>query len=316
MKMDWSPRQPDDTSDDLDCLLAEARWDEPTSEMIDDLRGHWRSLITRRRRRRWLGSLLMAASILLAAVGLLSWLCHGLDMNHQEPRNVAGKNGIPSQPQPVHPPTPVVKQHPDLRLAHKQKLTNPPVSLSARPPNAYERLALIAYRRTRVSRVREVASPPIKPPIERIAEPPAGDQQQMALRQQLTSLLAENDVRSVRAFLQRVEDRRTSAEALDCLAAAPTPPVELLFRCLRGPTSAQRAAAALALGHLNQAAVSQRLIAMILRGVYRQEAMMALLSSSEPTARQFVVDAERNQVLSATLWNAKRQFQNSFSWRS
>ena len=94
------------------------------------------------------------------------------------------------------------------------------------------------------------------------------------------------------------------------------PPVELLFRCLRGPTVGQRTAAALALGRLNQPAVSRQLIAMIERGTYRQEAMIALLSSSEPIARQFLADAERNQMLAATLWNAKRQLQNPFTWRS
>lgn len=307
--MDWSPKQPDGDSDDLDCLLAEARWDEPAPEAIDRLHGHWRSLMTRRRRRRLLASLLMAASILLVVVGLMSWLCHGLGANRLEPMDVAGKDVIPSPPQPVRRPAPIVKQRPASILARKQAPANPPVAQSSRPPNAYERLTMIAYQRTRASRARPIESPPMKPPVEQIAEQPVSDQR-TALRQRWSSLLAENNLRSMQAFLQRVEDRRTSAEALDCLAAVPNPPVELLFRCLRGPAAAQRTAAALALGRLNQAVVSQRLIAMIMRGMYRQEAMIALLSSSEPTARQFVVDAERNQMLSATLWNAKRQFQH------
>jgi len=75
-------------------------------------------------------------------------------------------------------------------------------------------------------------------------------------------------------------------------------------------------AAATVLGRLDQPAVSRNLIAMVRRGMYRQEAMIALLSSSETTARQFLADAERDPMLSATLWNAKRVFQTSLPWRS
>ena len=104
--MDWQPQQPD--GDYLDHLLAEARWEEPAPEAIDRLHGHWRSLMTRRRRRRLLASLLMAASILLVAVGLMSWLQHGTGADRQEPMDVAGKDVIPSPPQPVRRPTPMV----------------------------------------------------------------------------------------------------------------------------------------------------------------------------------------------------------------
>jgi hypothetical protein len=198
----------------------------------------------------------------------------------------------------------------------KQTPANPPVAQAPRPPNVYERMVMIAYRRKQASRAQRVESPPVERPVEEATQQPAGDQQAAALRQQMSSLLAENNLRSVRAILERVEDRRTSADALDCLASAPNPPVALLFRCLRGSKAGERTAAALALGRLNRPAVCRELIAMIERGTYRQEAMIALLSSSEPTARQFVTNAERNQMLAATVWNAKRQFQNPFSWRS
>jgi hypothetical protein len=140
-----------------------------------------------------------------------------------------------------------------------------------------------------------------------------------ALRRELLSmLLARDDLRSVQAFLERVEDPRTSADALDCLALVPSPPVEILFQCLHSPLEGRRTAAARVLGRLNQPAVSRELIAMIVRGVHRREAMIALLSSSETTAQQFLADAARDPMLSATLWNAKRQFQSlsPFSWRS
>jgi rRNA processing protein Krr1/Pno1 len=75
-------------------------------------------------------------------------------------------------------------------------------------------------------------------------------------------------------------------------------------------------AAARVLGGLNEPEVSRRLIEMVLRGAYRQEALVALLSSSEDSARRFLENAEREVSLAATLWNAKRQFQNSSQWRS
>jgi hypothetical protein len=75
-------------------------------------------------------------------------------------------------------------------------------------------------------------------------------------------------------------------------------------------------AAARVLGRLDQPVVSRQLIAMVVRGMYRQEAMIALLSSSETTARQFLAAVARDPTLSAVLWNAKRQFQSLFFWRS
>jgi len=313
--MDWQPEKPDGDPDFLDRLLAEARWAEPTPEAIGRLRGHWRSLMVRRTRRRRLAWILMAASILLAAVGLTSWLRSEHGAIQPRATDFAEKNVAPSLPQPSQQPVHAAKQPPSRSLVQKRMPANSPAARMSRPPNAYERVVLVAHRRARDSRVQRIESQPVEPPVEQAAEQPAGNQQDAA-RRQLLSLLAQNDLPSVRAFLERVEDRRTSAAALDCLASASAPPVELLFQCLRGPTVGQRTAAALALGRLNEPMVSRELIAMIVRGTYRQEAMIALLSSSEPVARQFVADAERNPRLLATLWNAKRQFQSPFPWRS
>ncbi len=310
--MDWQPEKPDGDDDLLDRLLAEARWAEPAPAAIDRLRGHWHRLMLRRRRRRRFATLLLAASILVTAIGLASWPRSEPGAEQRKTTNVAEKNVAPT-PQPLRQQVPPARQQPHSLLAKKHMPADPPVVQTSRPPNVYERMVMIAYRRARASRTRRIEPPPVAAPVEQAAEQPAVDQQ-AALRQQIAALLAQNDLRSVEAFLRQVADRRTSADALDCLAAAPNPPVELLFRCLRSPRAAQRTAertaAALALGRLNRPEISRRLIAIILRGTDRREAMIALLSSSEPTARQFVADAERNRMLSATLWNAKRQFQS------
>jgi hypothetical protein len=132
------------------------------------------------------------------------------------------------------------------------------------------------------------------------------------LRQLLLLLLAEGDLQSVHIFLERVEDPRTSADAFNCLASAPNPPVEALFQYLRSPLISRRRTAALVLGRLNQPMVSRELIGMVVHGIYLQEAMFALVSSSETTAQQFLADAARNPKLLATLQNTKRQFHNYF----
>ncbi len=314
--MDWQPEKPDGDPDFLDRLLAEAQWAEPTPETIGRLQGHWWRLMVRRTRRRRLACLLMAASILLAAVGLTSWLRSGSAVDQRALTDMTVKNATPSPPPSIHQPVRVVKQRPSPLLVRKHSPHRPFAAPTSRPPNVYESFVMVAHRRMQESKMRRVEPPPVEPPVEQAPEQPAAEQQDAALRQELSSLLAKNDLQSVRTFLERVQDQRTSAVALDCLASAANPPVELLFRCLRGPTAGQRTAAALALGRLNRPAVSRRLIAMIERGTYRQEAMIALLSSSEPAARQFLANAERNRMLAASLWNAKRQLQNPFTWRS
>jgi hypothetical protein len=312
--MDWQPEKPDGDPEFLDRLLAEARWNEPTPETINRLRGHWRRLMVRRTRRRRLAWLLMAASILLTAVGLSFWLRSDPRPNPANPPDIAGKSVAPSPPS-VQQPVQAAKHRPRSSPVRRETSSRLVAAQPSRPPNVYEQLVMIAHRRTHESRARRAEA--VEEPAEETAVAQtanqADDREEVELRQQLRLLLAENDLRSVGAFLERVADRRTSAGALNCLAAEPNPPVALLFRCLRGSKARERTAAALALGCLNRPEVSRELIAMIARGRYRHEAMIALLSSSESTARQFVANAERNQMLQATLWNAKRQFQHG-SW--
>jgi hypothetical protein len=196
----------------------------------------------------------------------------------------------------------------------------------------------MANRRMHKERLRLAASKPAEPvveqpqPINPPVEPQvgnivqtfnsqklgrwAGKELNPAQRQMILSeLLTRDDVQSVQIFLERVEDPRTSAAALDCLAEAANPPIEMLFQCLRSPSLGQRTAAATALGRLNKPEISRQLIAMVQQGKYRREAMIALLSSSDATARQYLANLERDPMLSATLWNAKRQCQYSLPWR-
>jgi len=196
--MDWQPEKPDGDPDFLDRLLAEAQWAEPTPEVIDRLRGHWRSLMVRRTRRRRLAWMLMAASILLAAVGLTSWLRSEHGAIQPRATDMAEKKALPSLPQPIQQPVHAAKQPPSRSLVQKRMPANSPAARTSRPPNAYERVVLVAHRRARDSRSQYTEAKPVEPPVQQVAEQPTGDRQD-ALRQQLLLLLAQNDLPSVRA---------------------------------------------------------------------------------------------------------------------
>jgi hypothetical protein len=340
--MDWQPEEPDNGPDPLDRLLADARWAEPAPEAVHRLRGQWRSLMSRRaRRRRRLFALATAGSLL--AVGLGLWqLLSGTLRPTRENDIVA-----PSPLQAQKPLTPKTESSLAVKRPPASPRTPAPRTPSPRTPgprscasNAYEQVMITIHRRVVHQHRRDtaVAQPAdaaveqeqpaarsVEPNVREVAEatnsPSLGQlaarQQDPAVRKEMLSVLfARGDRASVDVFLTRVRDPKTSADALACVANMPNPPLQTLFQCLHSPQAARRIAAAQVLGRLNQPAVSRELIAMVARGTLRQEAMIALLSSSEATAQQFITDARQNPMLSATLWNAERVFQTSSSWRS
>jgi hypothetical protein len=292
-------------------------------------------MLRRSRRRRRLVALATAGSLL--AVGLALWqFLSGSLQPTQENNIVAPSSPLQAQKptKPLKPTTnpPLIAQHPPVKT--------PAATRRKGPSNPYEQMLLTVHKRTVRQRRQNLAKPEPSSAVAEAIEPAArdvepsvrdmaeasdsptlgrlvGQQQDPAVRKELLSaLFARNDRASVDVFLRRVEDRKTAADALACVAGAANPPLQTLFQCLRSPQPGRRIAAAQVLGRLDQPAVSCELIAMVARGTYRQEAMIALLSSSETTARQFVANAAQNPMLSATLWNAKRVFQTASSWRS
>ncbi len=113
----------------------------------------------------------------------------------------------------------------------------------------------------------------------------------------LAALLARHDARSVAVYLRLVCERPTAEAALAALGGEDHPPVDLLFRFLRSPTRTQRTAAALALASLNDQGVTEKLVQMVVREGNRQEALVALLASSDPRAVRFVTLARRDPLL-------------------
>ena len=85
--MNWKPEPPTRGPDPLDCLLAEARWAEPTPEAIGRLHDKWQSLIAspprpdaRTRARRMMKRTIMLAAA--AAVLVCVWLGTSHFANH------------------------------------------------------------------------------------------------------------------------------------------------------------------------------------------------------------------------------------------
>lgn len=133
-------------------------------------------------------------------------------------------------------------------------------------------------------------------------------EQSTVLRQRvLAALLGRNDLQATAIYLNFVRRPETKPAALYVLKVAPNPPVDALFHLLDSPDYAQRMAAAVALGRLENPAVVERLIAMVRHDVKRQEALVALLNNSGEDATRFVGLARHNQLLIAAVRSAEVQ---------
>jgi hypothetical protein len=79
------------------------------------------------------------------------------------------------------------------------------------------------------------------------------------------------------------------------------PPVEDLFAAMSNERMRVRMDAARTLGGLNNPAVSRRLAQMAINNINRREALVALLSSSDPVARQFLAAAQQDLELAPSV---------------
>lgn len=138
--------------------------------------------------------------------------------------------------------------------------------------------------------------------LGRLADPDtvgrlAAEEADPALQQELLAALASReDARSVAVYLRFVPRQKTRDAALSALHDVDRPPVERLFERLTSTDRAQRTAAALALGSLDDPQVPARLIQMVGQG-NRQEPLLALAASSQRGALEFVNLARKNPLL-------------------
>jgi hypothetical protein len=325
-KMDWQPEQPDAEQDVLDRLLAEARWEEPAPEVLHRLQNQWRFLMAGRVRRRRQRMALVAAGIFLA-IGLTFWargtvpifVLAKMGLSPSSTQRGAGGEGIKQGPvasgqrterknhqisksQNLKSPNLQIIKSPNLQIGMASPHPSPlpkgegtATKARAREPNPYELLVLAAHRRT-IAAQRDMDN------VE--SEPAKTSEDTTRSTKPVESADGPEAVKGTDPFSPTTAGQwstRKSGQSLD-----------KLFQGIRSKDVSQRIASAQALGRLDQPEVSRTLITMAVRGVNRQEALIALLSSSEPTARQFTAEAERNPSLSPALWNAKRQSQTFF----
>jgi hypothetical protein len=102
-------------------------------------------------------------------------------------------------------------------------------------------------------------------------------------------LLQRNDLQS---FLYFVLKSDTRPQALATLDAMPNPPINALLAELDHSQVDYRLAAAKALGGLCSRGLGQTFMAMIQQNDHRREAIAALLSCSDPHAKQFLSRAQ------------------------
>ncbi len=126
----------------------------------------------------------------------------------------------------------------------------------------------------------------------------------------LAALLARGECRAVAAYLDLVTRPGLNGRPLAALSRVERPPVEMLFQFLEGPQVSRRLAAAVVLGRLDGPAITQRLIRLAGGGATHQEAMVALLASSNEEATQFVQNARQNLLLAGVLSAANSRYQS------
>lgn len=117
----------------------------------------------------------------------------------------------------------------------------------------------------------------------------------------MATLLSWKSAAAVDVYLDLADDPSTSAAALRAAKSVEQPPVNELFAALRSSRVATRVAAARVLGALNDPKISNRLAEMVRSGDGRREALVALLSSSDPQAKAFLARAEDDLALAPSV---------------
>ena len=106
---------------------------------------------------------------------------------------------------------------------------------------------------------------------------------------------------AVNTFLDLAGDPSTAAAAFEAAKDADGRSIDRLFEALRSSRVATRQTAARVLGALNNPNISQRLAQMALESTGRREALIGLLSSSDPVARKFLASAQHDSELAPSI---------------
>jgi hypothetical protein len=120
-------------------------------------------------------------------------------------------------------------------------------------------------------------------------------------RMWLAAILRRGTSGAVNVFLDLAGDPAIAPAAFEAAKEADSRTIDKLFEALQSRRVATRQTAAQVLGALNRPQVSQRLAQMAMGSLGRHEALIGLLSSSDPVARKFVADAQHDSEIGPSL---------------
>jgi HEAT repeat protein len=124
----------------------------------------------------------------------------------------------------------------------------------------------------------------------------------------LAALLERGSPQAVDEFLNLVVHPATSAASLAAVSGVKHAPTDALFSVMHSPSIKMRIAAARVLGTLNDPAVSKRLIELALNSSTRSQALVGLMSSSDPVAKQFLAYARQDLSLAAAVRSISHRY--------
>ncbi|MBN2024007.1 MAG: HEAT repeat domain-containing protein [Pirellulales bacterium] len=129
----------------------------------------------------------------------------------------------------------------------------------------------------------------------------------------LASLLARRDSGSLVVYLKLVASPKTGAAACEALAREPYPPIDELFAYFNSPRLDERAAAAVALGRLDNPAVIDRLARLVAHDRHGREALMALAASRHESAARFLANLRRDPAMAGLVAAARHHVESEFA---
>jgi hypothetical protein len=265
-------RDADDAA--LDELLSQARWPEPSVGSEARLRAAYLQVRAPRQSNWMLHAVTAMAAVLAIACGI--WF-------------VAQSQHKPSGPIVLVPQWPSV---PSVPVTQAEKV---PLVRTLGPA---ERLVLIADKRERAARKATQQQPaPPKDPLAQLRRLDSSALTRMATattdaprrRDAISVILERNDLQSFLYFVLRPSTRD---DAIAVLHAMPNPPTQELLAELNHQQVDYRLAAAKALGGICNHEIDRKLMTMVATNNHRREALAALLSCSDPRAKQMLTMAQ------------------------
>jgi hypothetical protein len=259
----------------LDELLSQARWADADAGAEARLDEAYLAISARHTSRSFIGAAMVLAATLAIAVG--GWWIASL--NHPAAPAVAVKPNIIPASQPV--------------VFNTQPQSTPLV----RPLNPAERLVLIADRQAAKQQALKAKEKPVVDPLAQLKRLDNASLTRLATatkeparrRDAISLILQRNDLQSFLYFVLRPSTRD---DALAVLHAMPNPPTQELLVELNHQQVDYRLAAAKALGGICDHKIDQTLMRMVRRNDHRREAIAALLSCSDPRAKQMLSIAQ------------------------